>query len=575
MSLRGKHIVPNPPLLLLILLLPAVAMAGEPGKILPDTDGAGAVVLRFDGTIEHIDMAGSRVTPIRWPGQGARPVDIARPGKGSVIYTIVPQEDGKTTILEAHDVSGEAGPTMELKGRGRFLEVTEDGRFACVAATKPGSRDDTAERWILIVVDIATGEAAPPIPIGLVPKAMAVRGRDGILARLFIAGEGRVATFSMVPPRPSWFYRSPGVNHDIALPAASPVVCVLRGQTFAVIDPQRWERDEGRVRSSTDDATTIVNLEWQGGSIAMSPDGRFATVLAPGGLSIAVIDVAAGKIDRTMALQESADLAARVMTPPDGDAGDARLLLATRATLGSKPTWLEIPAPAAPPPGEVAAAVKSMPAQDAGATADSAGTAQDTGTAAAGTGAPAQDTGTAAKSAAPSAQDAGAPAPAESAEGKNAPASDMATPPPQAFPKATEIGSPAKESAEPPAATAPAPADVAPEPPAVASQQQEKQAAPTAPSPPSLSGHIQGEIPEGLHVLLYGPDNVLRPGPRVAVGADGVWRLPIPAPGRYRVVVSAGSERHVFVSPEYRTIVITGSGESMNDIDFEIRGSLQ
>jgi hypothetical protein len=40
------------------------------------------------------------------------------------------------------------------------------------------------------------------------------------------------------------------------------------------------------------------------------------------------------------------------------------------------------------------------------------------------------------------------------------------------------------------------------------------------------------------------------------------------------VVVSAGSGSHLFVSPEFRTIVITGSGSGMADIDFEIRGSL-
>jgi hypothetical protein len=84
---------------------------------------------------------------------------------------------------------------------------------------------------------------------------------------------------------------------------------------------------------------------------------------------------------------------------------------------------------------------------------------------------------------------------------------------------------------------------------------------------------VRGEIPAGLEVLLYGPDNILRLGGRAPVASDGRWRLPLPAPGRYRVVVSGGSASHVFTSPEFRTIVITGGGEGMADLDFEIRGS--
>lgn len=568
-------------LLLFLLLVPGASHAAQrgPGRILPDADGPGAVILRSDGTIEHIDMTTGEATPLRAAGAGPLPSSIARPGKGSVVYAIVPAQDGRTTTLAAHDVSGEAGPTLEVKGRGSLLEVTEDGRFACIAGTKAGSKDEGADRWILTVVDIATGETAAPIPIGFVPLSMALRGRDGILARLFVAGEGRVATYSMVPARPSWFYRSPGANHGIALPSGGAVVCLLREDAFVVIDPQKWERDEGRVRSSTDDATTIVPLGQPGGSIAMSPDGRYATVLAQDGRSIALIDIDAGRVDRTLDLPQPADLSARVMVA-------SRLLLASRET-GTRPTWLDVPMPAAPEPTEIAAVEDPPPPRSANPTAapetiqqEEAATPSDTGaaprevaepppqafppaptaTATVASEKPAEQTSAPAESKKP-AESPAQPGPAAQ-QPKEEPAPQQAQSPDPApeSPPAGNQGSPPSES--PSTAPETPPTDNQEQQPAVAAQE------------PFLSGHVRGTIPAGLQVLLYGPDNVLRLGARAPVASDGVWRLPLPAPGRYRVVVSAGSASHVFSSPEFRTIVITGSGSAMTDLDFEIRGSL-
>jgi hypothetical protein len=202
----------------------------------------------------------------------------------------------------------------------------------------------------------------------------------------------------------------------------------------------------------------------------------------------------------------------------------------------------------------VAAAVETPPAHDAGAQAQDAGAS-----------APAQS--------------AAASTPAETAEGKDdaaAPAGQSAPTVEPGEPVTEQPASPEPTGPQPPAGSSPdEPAEAAPEEVAAATPpEQEKQHEPAAQAP-RLSGHIQGEIPAGLHVLLYGPDNVLRLAGRAPVAPEGVWQIPIPPAGRYRLVVSAGAERHLFVSPEYRTIVITGSGEPMNDIDFEIRGSLQ
>ncbi len=597
----GRRLVPVA-VAVLLLLPPLAGGAGiladvqrGPGKILLNEDDSGAVTLRADGTIEAVDLTTGQVRALRASGNGAFPTDIARPGKGTVVYAIVPRLDGKTTTLEAHDVGGEAGPTLVIKGRGHFLEITQDGRFACIAGTKAGGKDAAPDHWHLTVVDIATGEVPPPIPIGFVPTAMALRGRDGILARLFVAGDDRVATFSMVPPRPSWFYRSPGRNQDIALPAGTAVVWLLRDSSFAVIDPERWERDEGRVRSHADDATAIVDLGWFGASIAMSPDGRFAAVLAQDGRTIALIDVAVAKIDRAMALVGDRDLVARVMAAPVDDAGDPRLLLASSESRGSQPSWVDIPVPAQPEPIEVAAAAAIPPTPAASAPVGSEEPQPDDA-ARDMTASPPQSFPTAAEMKSlpppPSKPDASAPPPGNSQPVKPVesaaapPAGSQAekpaesTPPPESPQPEKPAESASKRPPEPPISEKPA-ESAPPSPP------QEKAAetelaqpppsgeAPQEPAPDrALSGRVRGEIPAGLEVLLYGPNNVLRLGGRALVASDGQWRLPLPAPGRYRVVVSAGSERHVFASPEFRTIAITGSGEGMADIDFEIRGSM-
>ena len=84
-----------------------------------------------------------------------------------------------------------------------------------------------------------------------------------------------------------------------------------------------------------------------------------------------------------------------------------------------------------------------------------------------------------------------------------------------------------------------------------------------------------GESAAAREVLLYGPNNIIRLHARVAVGPDGTFSLPLPPPGSYRVVVSAGAGAHLFTRPEFRAITVTKDGQGLEGIDFEVRGAIK
>jgi hypothetical protein len=88
-------------------------------------------------------------------------------------------------------------------------------------------------------------------------------------------------------------------------------------------------------------------------------------------------------------------------------------------------------------------------------------------------------------------------------------------------------------------------------------------------------GKVTGEIAAAHEILIYGPDNILRLRARAVVAADGTFSLPLPPPGKYRVVVSAGPNLNIFTRPEYRTIEVTSPTQGLAGIDFEVRGAFR
>jgi hypothetical protein len=90
----------------------------------------------------------------------------------------------------------------------------------------------------------------------------------------------------------------------------------------------------------------------------------------------------------------------------------------------------------------------------------------------------------------------------------------------------------------------------------------------------SLSGAITGDRAGVKEVVFYGPDNILKPHARASISADGTFRMALPPPGTYRVLVAGRPGVHVFTRPEFRTIVVGADGRGIAGIDFEVRGRL-
>ena len=132
---------------------------------------------------------------------------------------------------------------------------------------------------------------------------------------------------------------------------------------------------------------------------------------------------------------------------------------------------------------------------------------------------------------------------------------------------------------EPASDQTPVPATLPPSP----RMETEAQPAPPAPAEPAvpepseagaLTGSISGEVSAAKDVLLYGPDNILKLRARAPIEAGGSFSFPLPPPGTYRVVVTAGPGAYVFTRPAYRTIVVAPGNKGMDRIDFEVRGKL-
>ena len=113
----------------------------------------------------------------------------------------------------------------------------------------------------------------------------------------------------------------------------------------------------------------------------------------------------------------------------------------------------------------------------------------------------------------------------------------------------------------------------------------EPEATPPPPPPPepeaprpseagALAGRISGEISAAQGVLLYGPNNILKLGARAPIGTDGSFSFPMPPPGTYRIVVTAGPDAYIFTRPAYRTIVVGPDIKGFDGIDFVVRGKL-
>jgi len=82
-----------------------------------------------------------------------------------------------------------------------------------------------------------------------------------------------------------------------------------------------------------------------------------------------------------------------------------------------------------------------------------------------------------------------------------------------------------------------------------------------------LTGPASGQVQS---VVLLGPDSILKEAARTKPDSDGYWSFATVPPGRYRVVLDAGSDRVVLSSPRYQTIHVK-AGEQLEVSSFLVK----
>ena len=532
-------------LALLGAALAAAAQAAVPtpptphARLLPAADSGEAWILSADGRLQRAGGAGGASGTTAQGGGTPRLVDVV--ARGQRLYGLSPSADGKTTALLTIDAaSGIEQRRWSVRGSGRLLAVIPDETRACVVGLKPSARASAAaEDWALWVVDLISGEVTGALSLGLVPnavEALADPGAGAVAARLFIAARDRVVSYSLDPPRSSWFYLSPGDNRDLVGAAGSLVLFLLRSGQVAVVDPARRPRDEGRVRLGADDATSVISLPAPGRAIAVGTDGSIIAVLHEDGTTITSLDPADGRILETRRLPGRHDLMGRSLLrgtePGSWSAATGSSESGAVATVA-----LQYPSPPSSPADQAADATQAQAAEPP-----------------------------------PTAPELEVK---ETAAAPQAPASEPADSQ-SAPPEPKDQPSPEAQDGPPPDLPAPMPAGIE-IPPAEPPSSPEPPAAPRSARPsdePALTGTITGALKAGIEILLYGPNNIIKLHVRAAVAADGAFKIALPPPGTYRMVVAAGAGVHVFTSPEYRTIRVEADGRGVEGNDFEIRGKL-
>ncbi|MGH9869695.1 MAG: YncE family protein [Candidatus Polarisedimenticolia bacterium] len=334
--------------LVLCLAVSAPAVTREAESALWRVEPGGTLIRASlpDGTVE------------RPPTGSLPPLSAVAGPAGDRLYALSPSTDGRATALLAITLpSLEITSRWELRGAADQVRVSPAGDLACVTMTRPGGG------WSLVVVDLLQGQVKPGVQLAYEPQTMAIVP-DGTAphgVRLVIAAQDRLATFTLDPPSPSWFYRSPGKHHAVAhLPTAEAgSLVVLRDESLVVIDPARRVKVEGRTRLTDDDATSIVPLPAAGQQLMVRPAPEMAVVLLGGGQSVAWVDLESGRVRETRDLPSPREMV---------DGGEAVFLAGLQESAGhlpfermDPPERLPEPAPVPIAPGAVASPPAEQP----------------------------------------------------------------------------------------------------------------------------------------------------------------------------------------------------------------------
>jgi hypothetical protein len=244
---------------------------------------------------------------------------------------------------------------IRFPGEGLLAAATPGGAAFVLARERVGKRQKEAagQAWIHRL-DLEAGRVAASTAIEDPGSALAI-DPDG--RRIYLAGEGRVRSFTTRPLATSWHYRSPGANRALAVRPGTHVLFVARDHEIALFDPDApVDSGAGSPAERPDDATAAIRMSVDPAALRFSDDGRLLLVLG--------IDRQVGVIDVDRRVQIPAEVPAVV-----GTAGQVRpiaMLPGGPAVVAAFPAGIvltiDLPPPAAAPVPSPPAAAPALAA---------------------------------------------------------------------------------------------------------------------------------------------------------------------------------------------------------------------
>jgi hypothetical protein len=519
--------------ILLVTLLPSPGGAAAPSEAMGGDPAAIGARLRE----MLLGGPGPLLICPECPREPALRVDVATGASTEVqlpyeqVHQIAAFPDGKRLLAATSSEKGKRGLLLvlsaeslaplgrvEIPGSGERIAIARDGYTAYLLCRRAGrtSGDPEGGKWELVAVDLGGSVVREsfPLPGAASDLALAEGG-----SRLFVAMEGKVASFTTSPLSSSWFYRSPGDNRRLFIRPGQGEIYVLRGSSVAVFTPEPAAAG-GSPADRTDDAAWVLEPPSHLERIGFSADGRLAVGAGRATDTMVLFDAESRRLVGTWpedstaigALMEGLAAAAR----PKGPRGKL-----TGTSSGFSPPMQPPPRPGAPVPRRPSYRTpESGPAS--------------------------------------SAQGAGDVSPGPAAAPRRSPPGE--TPGPESSrspskPETATAASPAKEATPPPA----------PAPPAAGSVLEEV-------AEPILSGRILGERSLVSSLILFGPNSLTLIQDQVTPAPDGGYSFKLPAPGRYRIVPVAAPQITLACRPPFQTVQVGEYG--YRGLDFDVRGAI-
>jgi len=487
------------------------------------------LVLGPDGSVNAWKAGDASLSPLpaslsRLVGHPAN--DLAFAGDGGKVVVLpaaAPRPGGRHNRLAGSAVVISSPTTaappaildeIPFEGDGRRVVVSRDGRHAYVLAL-PALPDPVSGelRARLLALDLDEGRVVATARLDRPPSALALDPDD---TRIFLSYTGKIQTYTTRPLAQSWFYRSPGPNRGMGFRPGSAVLYLTRLDQMALFDPRIIARRNPEERQKLlDDATGVFRLPIAADSLLFSRDGGLLAAFGAGN-GVAFVEPSTGSVTTAPLGQEGA----KSLRPFYFDGVARDLIVASY-------------------PG------KEILTVEAPATTREAGSAEP------------QATSPLSQKISP---ETSSPAGAQTRQ-ETAPVQASPSPPPES-PAARPAASPTVPEPTPtpaPVMTPELPPPVIPEAPASPHQQA------------TLSGHLTGEVGFVESIVVYRPGSIVREQARVAPGAEGVWRVPLPPRGAYRIVPLGKGARPLRAEPNFRTLDVQDQG--VTGLDFRILGT--